>query len=334
MNVLLTSVGRRSYMIKYFKEVFKNSNIIATNSSKYSTALFLADKFYISPLIYENTYIDFLLDICKKENIKILISLFDIDLLILAKNKQRFLDIGVFPILSDENIISICNDKFKMYEFLKENSFDTVFTSLNKNDLYIEDLLNNNKLLLKPRFGMGSLAMYTVSKKQELDILYNKVIDEITSSYLKYEAKAHMNNAVIIQKKLEGKEYGIDIINDLQGNFVKAVVKEKIAMRAGETDIARVINNTELEYLAKKLALLTKHIGNMDVDVIVNKEGMFIIDMNARFGGGYPFTHNAGINIIEAFYKWLNKLEFEDDFFDIKYYDFLAKNIEICRLDF
>ena len=100
MNILLTSVGRRAYIIEYLKEVYKKLGlagiIIATNSDKYTTAMSIADKAFTSPLIYDEDYIPFLLDICKRERIDILISLFDIDLMILAKNKLKFENLRKF----------------------------------------------------------------------------------------------------------------------------------------------------------------------------------------------------------------------------------------------
>ena len=162
MNVLLTSVGRRAYLVDYFKKEFgDNSKIICTNSSELSTALSVGDKSYISPMIYEETYIPFLLEICKKEKINILVSLFDIDLPILAYNRDKFENLGVKLILSDLSIIEVCNDKYKMNKFLKNNFFDTIYTGLSIEDEYIKNNISSEKkFILKPRWGMGSKARY------------------------------------------------------------------------------------------------------------------------------------------------------------------------------
>ena len=44
-----------------------------------------------------------------------------------------------------------------------------------------------------------------------------------------------------------------------------------------------------------------------DVDVIMNPDNMcpYVIDMNARFGGGYPFSHLAGLDLPRAVVEWL-----------------------------
>ena len=52
--------------------------------------------------------------------------------------------------------------------------------------------------------------------------------------------------------------------------------------------------------MAKKISKKFRHIGNLDCDAIINKKGdIFFIDFNPRFGGGYPFTHVAGLNFIK-----------------------------------
>ena len=54
MNVMLTSVGRRAYMVKYFKEVLgEGGKVYVCNSDDKSIAFKYADEKVISPLIYD-----------------------------------------------------------------------------------------------------------------------------------------------------------------------------------------------------------------------------------------------------------------------------------------
>lgn len=145
MNVMLTSVGRRAYMVKYFKEVLGNGGkVFVCNSDDKSIAFKYADEKVISPLIYDEHYIPFLLDYCKNNKIDILISLFDIDLLMLAKNKQKFAEIGTTVVVSDESIVSVCNDKWKTYEFLRDNGFNAPKSYLDINSVMKQ--INEGKL--------------------------------------------------------------------------------------------------------------------------------------------------------------------------------------------
>lgn len=69
MNILLTSVGRRAYMVKYFKEVVGESGQVhVSNSDDKTVAFHYADKSVVTPLIYNSEYIPFLLKYCKDMN--------------------------------------------------------------------------------------------------------------------------------------------------------------------------------------------------------------------------------------------------------------------------
>lgn len=335
MNILISSVGRRSYIVEYFKKKIKKSGkVFVSNSTNLTPAFQVSDGYVVTPLIYSKNYIPFLLDYCKKNNIKIIISLFDIDLYILAINKTKFEKIGTKVIVSDAEFIKKCNDKWQTYNYLSENLFCVPKTYLSiadvKND--INKKIINYPVILKPRWGMGSLSIYEADNNMELDLLYNKIKKEIQKSYIKYESKQDMDNCVIIQEKITGDEYGIDIINDLNGNYINTICKRKIAMRAGETDCAEIIINNNLESIGKKLGLLSQHVANLDVDIIKHNSKYYILEMNARIGGGYPFSHLAGVDLPSAIIDWSLGKKVDKDILTINKCLIAHKDINIKEL--
>ena len=334
MNILLTSVGRRAYIIDYLRDVYKRlflvGNIIATNSDMNTTAMSVADKAFESPIIYDEKYIPFLLEICKSEKIDMLISLFDIDLMILAKNKSRFEEMGVKVIVSNENIINICNDKFEMLKYLKKINMPVPKTYIDLEEALKGADFDKNSYILKPRWGMGSLSIFEAENKKELEVLYEKAKRSIQKSYLRFESGADIDRAILIQDKIIGDEYGLDIFNDFKGENLTVTVKRKLAMRSGETDIAKVIENKELEDIGNKIAESLKHIGNLDMDILFDGQNAYIIDMNARFGGGYPFTHSAGVNELEALIRLCKNEKVND--LSVKKYGLFAKEIAMLEL--
>ncbi|MBO1869764.1 ATP-grasp domain-containing protein [Lachnoanaerobaculum sp. Marseille-Q4761] len=334
MNILLTSVGRRAYIIDYLRDVYKKlglvGNIIATNSDMNTTAMSVADKAFESPIIYDEKYIPFLLEICKSEKIDMLISLFDIDLMILAKNKSRFEEMGVKVIVSNEDIINICNDKFEMLKYLKKINMPVPKTYIDLEEALKGADFDKNSYILKPRWGMGSLSIFEAENKKELEVLYEKAKRSIQKSYLRFESGADIDRAILIQEKIKGDEYGLDIFNDFKGENLTVTVKRKLAMRSGETDIAKVIENRELEDIGKKIAESLKHIGNLDMDILFDGRKAYIIDMNARFGGGYPFTHSAGVNELEALIRLCKNEKVND--LSVKKYGLFAKEIAMLEL--
>ncbi len=322
MNILLTSVGRRAYMVKYFKDVLQgNGEVHVCNSDDKTVAFHYADKSIVSPLIYDDNYLPFLLNYCKENKIDILISLFDIDLLVLAKNKAKFAEIGTKVIVSEPELVEICNDKWKTYLFLKENGFKTpkTYLSLQRVLLALDSGELSYPIIVKPRFGCGSIAMSVAEDEMALLYYFRRNTRAVTRSYLKYEsASVSEDEQIIYQECLNGQEYGADIINDLNGDLQNVIVKKKIAMRAGETDIAEIVDDSTIKETISRLGNITKHIGNMDCDVFLVDGEPYILEMNARFGGGYPFSHIAGCNLPQALVEWCNGKEVNPDILKCK----------------
>jgi carbamoyl-phosphate synthase large subunit len=94
----------------------------------------------------------------------------------------------------------------------------------------------------------------------------------------------------------------MDVINDLSGSYVCTFIKRKIRMRAGQTDQAVTVRDDRLELIGENLA----HIGILDCDLFVTGHGCYVIDINPRGGGGYPFSHIAGANLPAALIAWAN----------------------------
>lgn len=305
MNILLTSVGRRSYLVEYFKEALAGrGEVHVSNSSSLNPAFRCADHSVVTPLAYSKEYIPFLLDYCRQHRIVALLSLLDLDLPVLAAHREQFAAIGTRVLVSDAQVIATCNDKWRTYQFLQENGFNAPATWLSPAAACREGA--RFPLLVKPRWGMGSLSIFEADDEEELALLFQKASRlTLSSSMLKYEAGQDARHCVVVQQKLAGQEYGLDVINDLEGRHQATIVKKKLAMRAGETDCAQVVASPLLEEVGRKLSAALGHIGNLDVDVFVAEGRPYVLELNARFGGGYPFSHLAGVHLPKAIIAWL-----------------------------
>lgn len=335
MNILITSVGRRTYMVEYFKQAIEGSGELHVSNSELTYAMELADKSTISPLINDEKYIDFLFSYCINNNIEVIIPLFDIDLSILALNKEKFLKKGIYVVVSNFESTRICNDKWLTYQFLKLNGLKTPisYLSIEKCKKDIENKIIQYPLIVKPRWGMGSIGIYEAENIRELKIFYDKTKKTILRSYLKIESKIDFDNSVIIQEKAMGNEYGLDVFNDLEGNFVCCIPKQKLSMRAGETDSAIIIEDKTLYRLGEKLSKSLKHIANLDVDCIKVGDDFYFIDLNCRFGGQYPFSHLAGVNFPKVIIGMLEEKKIEKDLIKARVGVKGVKDINLKRIN-
>lgn len=307
MNILFTCAGRRTYLLKYFKEnMLSGDKVVATDMQLSAPALQVADVKLQVPAVYDPKYIDLTLDICKEYNIDALISLNDLELPILAEQKARFDEIGVKMIVSDSQVIDIAFDKYKTAQWVEALGLTSPRTFVRLDDAKAALASGEIKfpLFLKPRWGSGSIGLETVDDVEELDLVYGLLYKKIKKTIL---ATASVGDEyIMIQEKLTGKEYGLDVINDLNGNFVAVSVKQKLAMRAGETDKAVTVDLPEVREIGAIIGRNLKHIGNLDVDIMQRANGDYcVLELNPRFGGGFPFSYEAGVNLPKAIFMWL-----------------------------
>ena len=96
-------------------------------------------------------------------------------------------------------------------------------------------------------------------------------------------------------------------------------------MRAGETDKAITVESPELIELGMRIGARLKHIGNLDCDVFVSESGIYVLEMNPRFGGGYPFSHFAGADLPSTLLAWLEGKEPKAEWLQVRPNIFSAK---------
>jgi carbamoyl-phosphate synthase large subunit len=310
VNIILTCAGRRNYLVNYFKTALAGKGeVLATDASPDAVALQDADRSFVLPLVSDPIYFDKLLAICQEYQPKLLISLNDLELPMLAKQRDRFLDMGTIPVVSESSFIDTCFDKYATNQFLAECDIITPKTYLTLSDVQqaIQQQAIQFPLVIKPRWGSASIGIAYAEDKEELELAYRYVRKLLEKTFLASISASDPDRCVMIQEKIIGQEYGLDIINDLNGKYAATSVKRKLSMRSGETDRAITVNEDRLMKIGEKLGRYTKHIGNLDCDFMIGDRGLYAIEMNPRFGGGYPFSHLAGINLPAALIAWANQ---------------------------
>lgn len=285
MNILILAAGTRCKIVQYFKKNLDGiGSVIATDASTLAPAIYEADKYYIVPAISEAGYIDEILDICKEEKVTGVLSLIDPELSILAANKERFDAIGVTVIGSSYNLCEMALDKMQMYDWLVDHGYNCAKTWMDKDEFYkaVDSGEVNYPVFVKPYRGSASISISKVYDKDTVELLFSHEQD------------------LIIQEFLDGQEIGADVYIDLiSGEIVSVFTKNKIKMRAGETDKAVSFKDPVLFELIERFVLEAGFKGQIDIDIF-NVDGQYYIsEVNPRFGGGYPHAYECGCNHIK-----------------------------------
>ena len=227
-------------------------------------------------------YLDTILSICKENNIKAVLSLIDPELSLIAANRQAFLDIDTVPIISDYETVELCFDKFRMYKFLLQNGLKTVRSYISKDEFYrdVENGIIDYPVFVKPVKGSASININKVTSKDEIELLFSRF------------------DSLMIQEFMDGIEYGADVYMDIISNEPVAIfTKEKIKMRAGETDKSVSVKDDKLFKLIRQFVKKAGFKGIIDIDIFKVNGEYYISEVNPRFGGGYPHAYESGVNV-------------------------------------
>lgn len=283
MNILILSAGTRNKVVEYFKkEIGAGGRIIATDCSELAPALYEADEYVIVPRIDEEGYLDIILNICKEKKIDGVFSLIDPELSLLAANKNKFLEIGTTPVISSEDAVETCFDKFKMYQLLTGYGYKTAKSYVDKEAFYqdVDAGKISYPVFVKPVKGSASININKVFSPKEIDVLFCLYDD------------------LMIQEFMDGTEYGADVYIDmLTGKVMSIFTKEKIKMRAGETDKSVSVKDEALFRLIQEFAEKVGFRGIIDMDIFKIDGEYYISEVNPRFGGGYPHAYACGVNV-------------------------------------
>lgn len=283
MNILILSCGTRNKIVQYFRrELAGKGQVIATDCSNLAPALYEADKYFIVPRMNDSGYLDVILDICRKNKVDAVLSLIDPELSLISEYREEFLKVGTTPIVSDRKAVEMCFDKYNMYTFLAENNFKTVKSYINKDEFYADVGAGeiSYPVFVKPIRGSASININIVTSKEELEVLYKRA------------------DKLMIQEFMDGIEYGADCYIDMiSGEPVAIFTKEKIKMRAGETDKSVSVKDEKFFELIKNFVKKAGFIGIIDIDIFKSNDEYYISEVNPRFGGGYPHAYESGVNI-------------------------------------
>lgn len=294
-KILFCSVGRRGELIKDFKDSMKDEiDIIATDNSCYAPALYLADKYYIVPLISDNNYLDTILDICCKEKIDAITTFIDPEIEILAKNRKEFEKLGVIVLAPYEETASLCFDKYKMYEYLTKCEINTVKTYSTYNDFkndYEKDVVQL-PVFIKPRTGSGSVGARKVQSLEELRTFCKE------------------DKTLIIQEYMNGLDLDADVyVDTISHKPVSIFTKRKIETKIGGANKTISFKDPKLFAFIEEIISHFEFNGPIDIDFFYKDGNYYMSEVNPRFGGAYLHAYGAGVDFIKLIVNNINKIE-------------------------
>lgn len=287
MNILISSAGRRVSLVKAFqkelKKLFPNAKVYASDSDPIlSGACHVADGYFKVPLINHPDYFSALIAECKNHGIGLLIPTIDTELLPLAKNKQLLLNSGITPVIASEDFVSKCRDKREIHKFFDSRSV-AVAKEYSKKNFKLP-------LFIKPADGSRSVDTYIIQNKKDLTDYHFKNDKLMFLEYLDHDLYDEYTCDLYY-----GKDYLLKCI----------VPRKRIEVRDGEVYKALTEENSLIDLIKINLGKIEGAVGCLTAQFFKHKSEnrVYAIEINPRFGGGYPLSYLAGAN----YPKWIIK---------------------------
>lgn len=309
-NILILSAGRRVELIQAFQQALKrllpNASVYATDMfPELSAACHIADKAFAAPRATAYEYIDYLLALCDQEGIGMVVPTIDTELNVASKNRARFEAAGVDLVVSTPELVDACRDKRKTARV-----FETL--AISQPAIYERNALRF-PCFCKPFDGSRSIGARAILTPEELD---SQLLEDEKNMFMELVGK-------------EYREYTIDAYYNQQSELCCLVPRERIEVRDGEVSKGATRKNFVYEYLKDRLKRLTGGRGCITFQVFANHETEDIkaLEINPRFGGGYPLAHAAGADYPE----WLIREYYFDEKIDFS--ESWENNLLMLRYD-
>ena len=301
-NVLITSAGKRVVLVQIFQNTLKQLGISAkvyTTDMKpeMAPAGIVSDGCFVVSRCNSDNYINELVNICKKQNIGVIIPTIDTELTILALNKEQFENIGVSLALSDYEFIITCRDKRKTINLFNKIGIGVPISRDKYHPIF--------PMFAKPYDGSLSTNIHIIKNQDELT---KEILEDSKLIFMEY-----------IDKN-EYKEFTVDMYYG-KDNRVKGIVpRERIEIRAGEINKGITRKNFIVDFLKNKMGFMPGVRGCICIQLFYREKDNDVkgIEINPRFGGGFPLSYYAKANFAEYIINeyLLNKtVDYSDDWF-------------------
>jgi carbamoyl-phosphate synthase large subunit len=258
--VLLTGVGKRYALVSAFAQ---HAPTIAADPNPLAPAQYAAHHRRSVPRFDDSGYVPALQDLCQEFGVGAVVPLTDLDLEILGQARQA----GQLPaFVPDGEIARATFDKYETHLLLERLGLPSPPTVLPG------EPVSSYPVMIKPRWGSGARSIHLAQDEREAEFL-----------------AAYIREPAMIQRAMQGPEFSIDCLSDLDGRCLNAIPRTMIESRGGESIKGTVIADHELIDLGRRVVETLGCRGPCTVQAFRDQEiGLGITDVNTRFGGACP----------------------------------------------
>lgn len=216
-----------------------------------------------------------LVALCMGNGIKLIVPTIDTELAVLSANKDIFAKQGIHVLVSDYGFIMTCRDKRNTAVFLRNHDIRIP----EPRDKYQPEF----PMFAKPYDGSLSTNLHVLRKQEDLT---EEVLNDPKLIFMEYIDKS------------EYKEFTVDMYYGRDGKVKSIVPRERLEVRAGEISKGATRKNYLVNYLKQRMGCVPGVVGCICIQLFYREidNDVVGIEINPRFGGGYPLSYCSGAN--------------------------------------
>ncbi len=267
VGILLTGVGKRYDIVSAFAQ---HAVVVAADPNPLAPAQYAADHRRAVPRIDDPAYVPTLRELCAAHSVCAVVPLTDLDIEVLAHARAA----GELPaFVPDPDIARATFDKYEAHLLLEGLGLPSPPTVLPG------EPVPSFPVMVKPRQGSGARSIHRAD-------------DAAAAEFF----AGYVPEPTMVQKLMDGPEFSIDCLSDLEGRCLNAIPRTMIESRGGESIKGTVIDDRELVGLGRRVVEGLGVRGPCTVQVFRDKDiGLGITDVNTRFGGAFPAPMYAAL---------------------------------------
>ena len=235
---------------------------VATDIDPLAVGLHLGDLAAIVPKGFDDDYYTAAEQLIRQHQISLVIPSINEALPGWANRKEHFAKQGVTVLISPPTTIETFCDKWLTYLAFQKIGIPTPPTSLAP-----------EYDLIKPRVGRGS------------DGIHRRGPEE-----------AGALSGQVSQRYIEGPEYTVDVLCDLDGCPIYIVPRRRLKVESGISFRGRVVQESDIEHNVRRICDAMQFIGPINIQCIRGDDGLYFIEINPRIGGGLALSLAATTN--------------------------------------
>lgn len=260
--------------------------VIGACVSPLACGLYFTDSSYVSPYHNEPNFLEWLIEVCRKEKVDVILTGVEPVLWFLAQHQDQIKKAtGALCITSDPATLLIANDKFLTCQWLQENGFNYPHYALSSDDVAVGQLVQtcHFPLIGKPRYGRGGAGIIKIHDQTSL---------QLAMAQKDYLIQEYIGNP--------DAEYTVGCFSNRDGK-VCGSISMKRELLEGTTLRAIVGNFPEINAEAVRIVAALKANGPCNVQLRMSSSGLPVcFEINMRFSGTTPIRAHFGFNEVKA----------------------------------